>query len=46
MTTAERKAGKHERIKQLLDNLHVTQPKPVAEDQLPMGDIVEIPSPS
>ena len=49
MTQAERKelkAGKHERIRMLLDNLRAKQPKSVLEDQLTMGEDVKGLTPS
>jgi hypothetical protein len=41
MTPAERKeikAGKHERMRKLLDNIHASRPKPMFEDQLMVGE--------
>jgi hypothetical protein len=34
MTAAERKEGKHERIRMLLNNILTPEPEPVVEDQL------------
>lgn len=37
------KAGKHERIKTLLNNLGATQPQPVVKDQPTLAEVLDCP---
>ena len=43
MTTSERKAGKHERIRELLNNLRASQPEPMVREQPWFAEVLEIP---
>jgi len=43
MTPSERKAGKKERIKTLLNNLRTSQPEPMFREQPWFAEVLELP---